>query len=46
MSKTQNFESGNNKVIIQEDEVNVAGVLYYQLTYGNNSATRKMILLD
>jgi hypothetical protein len=44
--KNQDFIKGINTVILAKEELGVSGVLYYQLTYGSNSATRKMILLD
>ncbi len=46
LSKNQNFAKGLNTVIVNEKELGASGVLYYQVTYGSNSATRKMILLD
>ncbi len=46
LSKEKVFTKGLNTVIIKGNELNVSGVLYYQLIYGNSSATRKMILMD
>ena len=46
LSKSENFAKGMNTVILDSRALSASGVLYYQLTYGNNSATRKMVLLD
>lgn len=46
LSLSEQFNEGKNTVTINKSKIGISGILYYQLTYGNNSATRKMILLD
>ncbi len=40
------FEKGANTISIKNKELGAGGVYYYQLTFGKESASRKMILLD
>jgi hypothetical protein len=40
------FNRGYNQVTLQRSELGVSGVLYYRLETANNTATRKMILVD
>ncbi len=40
------FDKGINKIYLDNSELQSSGVYYYQLTYENESASRKMILLD
>ena len=40
------FAKGYNQVTINRSDLNGAGVLYYQLDTRNDSATKKMILVD
>jgi hypothetical protein len=40
------FARGYNQVTVKRDELSGAGVLYYQLDTANDSATKKMILID
>ena len=42
----QDCQQGFNEVSIQRSELPVGGVLYYQLETANNTATKKMILLQ
>lgn len=39
------FEKGYHEFVINSDKLNVEGVLYYQLTAGTFSSTRKMLML-
>ena len=39
------FERGYHEFVINSDKLNVEGVLYYQLTAGTFSSTRKMLML-
>ena len=40
------YAKGYNEIIIRRGELPTAGVLYYQLSTANDSATRKMIVID
>ena len=40
------FAKGYNEVTLNRSEVAGTGVLYYQLDTENDSATKKMILID
>jgi hypothetical protein len=40
------YARGYNQVTVKRDELSGAGVLYYQLDTANDSATKKMILID
>jgi hypothetical protein len=40
------FTQGRNQVTVQRSDVAATGVLYYTLTAGEHTATRKMILVD
>ncbi|MFT7606823.1 MAG: hypothetical protein ACI8VT_004426, partial [Saprospiraceae bacterium] len=40
------FAQGYNEVEISRADLSGAGVLYYQLDTENDSATKKMILID
>jgi hypothetical protein len=37
------FEQGSNTITLQRSEINTSGVLFYQLTSGNYSATKRLI---
>lgn len=39
------FDKGYHEFVIHSDKLNVEGVLYYQLTAGTFSSTRKMLML-
>lgn len=41
-----NYEQGVNTIILQQNELNASGVLYYQLDTPTDSATKKMIILE
>ncbi len=43
---TAQYAKGFNQVQIMRDELSVGGMLYYQLETANNTATRKMIIVD
>ena len=43
---TQNYERGAHKITLTSEELSTSGVLYYQLTSKNFTATRKMIMID
>ena len=43
---SKEYTQGFNQEVISRSELNGAGVLYYQLDTKNNSATKKMILID
>ena len=40
------FDQGYNEVSLNNGELNASGILYYTLKTANNTATRKMILID
>ncbi|NND93482.1 MAG: T9SS type A sorting domain-containing protein [Flavobacteriales bacterium] len=40
------FAQGYNQITLDRSELNATGVLYYQLDTDNNSATKKMIILE
>ncbi|MBK8562412.1 MAG: T9SS type A sorting domain-containing protein [Saprospiraceae bacterium] len=40
------YSKGHNTVNLKRDDFGAAGVLYYRLDAGSDSATRKMILVD
>ena len=46
LSKEKQFEKGLNSFVINGNELNIGGILYYQVSYGIHQQTRKMILLD
>ncbi len=39
------YKKGYNEIMLSTDQLNSSGVLYYQLTNGQTTTTRKMILL-
>ena len=45
-STTKAFNKGVNAIQIEKDELNTTGILYYRLDAGDNSATKKMIILE
>lgn len=46
LERNESYAQGLNTTVIKTGEIRTSGVLYYQLTFGNESSTRKMILLD
>ncbi|NND93569.1 MAG: T9SS type A sorting domain-containing protein, partial [Flavobacteriales bacterium] len=40
------YVKGYNTIILDKADLNATGVLYYQLDTNNNSATKKMVILD
>ncbi len=42
----QDFAQGYNEISIEKGDLNVSGILYYRLDTPNDSATKKMILID
>jgi hypothetical protein len=43
---TANYNKGYNEVSLQKGDINASGVLYYRLDSDNNTATRKMIIIE
>ena len=43
---SQNFNRGYNEVVIERNELQATGVLYYQLDTDKHSAIKKMIIID
>jgi len=43
--KTKKFSKGYNEIVINADELNTTGILYYQLDSNNHSSNRKMIII-
>jgi Secretion system C-terminal sorting domain len=41
-----NYNAGYNALMIEKSELNANGVMYYRLDSGNNTATKKMIIID
>jgi hypothetical protein len=41
-----NYNAGYNAVMIEKSDLNANGVMYYRLDSGNNTATKKMIIID
>ncbi|MEP6793558.1 MAG: T9SS type A sorting domain-containing protein, partial [Saprospiraceae bacterium] len=39
------FKAGYNTIVLTEKEIRSSGVLYYRLESGNNSASKKMVLI-
>ncbi|MEY4936800.1 MAG: hypothetical protein RIS64_3159 [Bacteroidota bacterium] len=44
--KEGNYTSGYNAINISKTDVNANGVLFYRLDSGNNTATKKMIIIE
>ncbi|MDA8692781.1 T9SS type A sorting domain-containing protein [Saprospiraceae bacterium] len=44
-TNTQIYSAGNNQIIVQADEMNVSGVLYYQLSTDKFTSTKRMIVI-
>ena len=42
----QTFDSGLQEIIIHKEALGSAGILYYQLTVGSYTTTKKMVVLD
>ncbi len=42
---TKIYNAGNNQIIIQADEMNASGVLYYQLSTEKYTSTKRMIVI-
>lgn len=40
-----NFAKGYNQIVLESEDLNASGVLYYQLESGSFTATRKMIIV-
>ncbi len=45
-TQTENYPKGYNEISISRTDLNAKGVYYYRLETADNSATRKMMLLD
>jgi len=41
-----NFAKGYNTIVLESEDLNASGVLYYQLESGSFTATRKMIIVN
>jgi hypothetical protein len=41
-----NYSAGYNALIINKSDLNANGVMYYRLDSGNNTATKKMIIIE
>ena len=46
MGKSGSYEAGYNTITIDQSQLGQGGVLYYQLSYDNKIATRKMLSLE
>jgi len=46
MGKTGTYDAGYNTITVDQSQLNQGGVLYYQLSYDNKIATRKMLSLE
>ena len=42
---TGNYKAGHNEIVMTGDELNVTGVVYYQLSAAGETTTKKMIIL-
>lgn len=45
-SQKQNFKAGKNTILLNRDQLKSTGVMYYQLNFKEQVATRKMIMMD
>ena len=45
-SLTRDFDKGYNEVSISNSDIGAVGLLYYELATANNTARRKMIILE
>jgi hypothetical protein len=41
--KDKNFEKGHNQFIVTSEELNVSGILYYEVSTAKSRSTKKMI---
>jgi hypothetical protein len=41
-----NYNAGYNALMIEKSDLNANGVMYYRLDSGNNTATKKMIIIE
>ena len=44
-SKTNNYNAGNQQIVVQADDLNASGVLYYQLSTEQYTTTKRMIII-
>lgn len=40
------YDAGLNEIVIDESQLNAKGILYYQVSAGDNVATKKMIIME
>ncbi len=45
-NKTGYYQAGSNSIVLKKDELNATGVLYYTLTYNDQSLTKQMIIIN
>ncbi len=44
-TNTKIYSAGNNQIVIQADDMNVSGVMYYQLSTDKYTSTKRMIVI-
>lgn len=40
------YEGGKHEIILNRDQLGSAGIMYYQLTVGTNTTTKKMVVIE
>lgn len=45
MTMTNNYEAGINKITLEKEQLDASGVMYYELSSGDYTETKKMILI-
>lgn len=45
-NKTSYYQAGTNSIILKKEELNSTGVLYYTLTFNDQSLTKQMIIIN
>lgn len=46
MSKSSAYTAGAHDIIVRENEITGSGIYYYQLSAGEHSATKKMVVIE
>ena len=43
---TETYNAGYNEITLRKSDLGTTGVLYYQLESGDNTATKKMVIIE